>query len=223
MSKVPKSAQECSGLAWGLPFIGSDLLMYNQNRRPDSYNYIRMEMHNLYPERGFNDQPLYLAAKSENGFSKQYLFNESKIWELPSALLKAKRFKDFGEQVCNLTFIAETGRARDLIAVFREAVKLHSPEIREMPPFKMRASKDAISIHKRLEGYSMFLATNMHIFNKQPGLVHQQAINMPNESLVYQDALALSTQEVYPWSSKNLALTTLINKPEGKTPCLFTI
>ena len=189
-------------------------------------SYFSMEMHNLYPERGFNDQPLFWAAKSENGSLNDYVFNESRIWELPSALLRAQRLKSFEEQICNLTFVAaavETGIARDLIAVLREAVKLHSPEIRVMPPFKMRPAEGAISRHKRLEAYSVFLATNMHIFQKQPKLVHQQAINMHTEGLVHQDALLLTTREVYPWSRRDIPLVTLINKPQGKTPCLFTM
>ena len=87
----------------------------------------------------------------------------------------------------------------------------------------MSVSKDEISIHKRLEAYTTFLSTNMHIFNKQPKLVHQQAINMAKENLAHEDASSLTTQEVYPWSKKHLAPVTLINKPQGKTPCLFTM
>ena len=137
-----------------------------------------MEIHNLFPERGFNDQPLYWFTNSGNDISKEYLFNESKIWELPSALLKAQRFKDFAEQVCNLTFIAaavETGIARDLIAVLREAVQLHSPKIRIMPPFKMSVSKDEISIHTRLEAYTTFLSTCIFSTNNQNWFINKRS------------------------------------------------
>ena len=48
-------------------------------------------------------------------------------------------------------------------------------------------------------------------------------MNTPTQDLVHQDASLKTTQEVYPWTCKDIPLVTLVNKPEGKTPCLFAM
>ncbi len=199
---------------------------YLQNSKSTRYfaelltDYYSEKMHRQFPDRGFVDQPLHFAATAQNAIiSNKHIFNDSKILELPSACLKAGRFEDFAQHVCNLTFVAaavESGLARSVVAALGESIHLHSISV-------VAPTKTDIELHNRLDSYALFLSTNMHIFQKEPQLIHQQATNMPDENVAHQDAVSLSPSQVRPWSSRHQALVTHINKPQGKNPCLFTM
>ena len=72
----------------------------------------------------------------------------------------------------------------------------------------------ALGSNREIEPFSRFVKHDAHIFQKQPGLVFQQAINQPDTSPVH--LAALEMERPGRW-------LRWVNKPSQRDPCLMTL
>ncbi len=177
------------------------------------------EVSKQYPDRNIKPQPLYW--KSED--LKSFQFNFSRLSEVPHAASIANNWNQVLDSLCNLSFIAakcKAGLGRDLLEEYPQALAPNTSGDKQM------SMSSIIANIEKLKAFHKFVSSQIHVIEKHPELVYQQAMNMPDDNLVHKsvcELLKTNNQDLTPWLSGKLYLCVQKNKGVGDDPCLITL
>ncbi len=201
--------------------------------------YFSNELHDKFPEIGLEQQVFYWKDTQ----SKTTKFNHVSLLELPHALHGLAFARKWVSLTCNLHFIAlcsASGVSRDLIENFHlwktksrgffnstnRALSTQWERDLNMMRHSIFGSDKTPEFYPIVEGYSYFLSSNVAILHEYPYLVHQLAMNMPDDHIVFKDAQTQKLVDILPWAADEIAGLNLYNhvtKVQSESPCLHTL
>lgn len=153
-------------------------------------DYFSEEMHLQFPDRELAPQPLFYERTDEN----TVVFNYSAISELPWAVLSSKDEARFAKKVCNLKFVVITcsaGLMQNLVECYYSALSL------------------SLFTNATLPMYYQFLVTNANSLVHNGDLVLQQALALPEDDAIHQEAIVLRSSHTLPWTKSQIIVKNL--------------